>query len=169
MLCQEPAVAAGGGPAVAVAPTGPFAVELPPPTHNVAVGQNVTMFGAKGKLYMSGLNFTATWDNKFLRLIVTVLGWSLLQYPIVTFVFLICVWCCAEPGPAEGLHSDARPHGGHHAGLLADGLAGARLLHRHGHQDLRLYQVPAVTAGPTAASCPGRWCRGRWWAETTSS
>ena len=45
----------------------------------------------------------------------------------------------SEPGPAQGVHSDPGPHRVHHARLLENGLAGAGLVHRDGHQDLRLH------------------------------
>ena len=38
----------------------------------------------------------------------------------------------AEPGAAQGVHRDPGPHRVHHARLLADDVAGARQLHRHG-------------------------------------
>ena len=44
-----------------------------------------------------------------------------------------------EPGAAQGLHRDPRSDRVDDARLLADGLAGEGLLHRHGHQDLRLH------------------------------
>ena len=39
-----------------------------------------------------------------------------------------------ESDATEGLHSDAGPDRDVHRRLLADGVAGAGLVHRHGHQ-----------------------------------
>ena len=54
-----------------------------------------------------------------------------------------------ELGPAQGVHSDPGTHRVHYAGLLADGVAGEGVLHRDGHQDLRLHpsDVCPVLAG----------------------
>ena len=46
----------------------------------------------------------------------------------------------SEPCSAEGLHRDSGPDGDDDRGLLEDGLARAGLLHRHGHEDVRLHQ-----------------------------
>jgi len=40
----------------------------------------------------------------------------------------------------EGLHRHSGTYGEHGDGILADGLAGAGVLHRHAHENLRLHQ-----------------------------
>lgn len=59
------------------------------------------------------------------------------NFEIKCFLFL---YFSAEPCSAQSLHRDPGSDGDDHRRLLADGLAGEGLLHRHGYQDLRLYQ-----------------------------
>ena len=49
------------------------------------------------------------------------------EYTVVSFI--------AELGAAQGVHCDPGTHGGHHARLLAHGLAGKGLLHCDGYKD----------------------------------
>jgi len=56
------------------------------------------------------------------------------------YVKIVLNYNFSEPGSTEGLHRDSGADGDDDRRLLADGLAGEGLLHRHGHQDLRLHQ-----------------------------
>ena len=59
----------------------------------------------------------------------------LMQVKTIPTLAFTLVPIIAELGAAQGVHCDPGTHGGHHAGLLANGLAGKSLLYCDGYQD----------------------------------